>query len=274
MLGRKPKVSMEERWRRVLMGEARGHFCWNPTIRRISRAIPSDPRCKLCDTPFGRPGNVLRFLGFGPSPLNRRICSGCIHALEKHPGGAEVELALLFADVRGSTAIAEELGNEGFRGLMARFYAVAASTVDARNGIVDKFVGDELVALFIPGFAGDDYAADAIGAAQELMARTGHRESDPWIPLGAAVHQGRAFVGTVGEEEALDFTALGDPVNTAARLASHAAAGEILVSTAAATAADLDTEGLEARELELRGRAESADVFVVSFPQGAHMAPR
>ena len=247
------------------MGEARGHICWAPWMRRISRALPSDPRCKLCDTPFGPPGNVMRFIGFGPSRLNRRICSGCIRALEKRPGGAEIELSLLFADVRGSTALAEQLGNEEFRSLLARFYATAASVVDARNGIVDKFVGDALVALFIPGFAGADHAADAVSAARELLARTGHAEAEPWIPVGASVHTGAAFVGTVGEEEALDFTALGDPVNTASRLASSASAGEILVTQEAMRSASLDTTGLDARALDLRGRAEPVNAWVLTI---------
>jgi len=264
MLGRRPKVSLEEKWRRVLMGEARGHICWTPWMRRFNRALPSDPRCKLCDTPFGRPGSALRFLGFGPSRLNRRICSGCIHALEKRPGGAEIELSLLFADVRGSTALAEKLGNEEFMRLMARFYATAATIVDARNGIVDKFVGDEVVALFIPGFAGADHAADALASARELLEATGHLGDEPWIPVGAGVHVGRAYVGTVGEQEAFDFTALGDPVNTAARLASSAGQGEILVSTAAAESAELDTAGLEERALELRGRVEPIRAWVAT----------
>jgi adenylate cyclase len=228
------------------------------------RAIPSDPRCKLCDTPFGRPGSVLRVVGFGPSPLNRRLCSHCIHALEKRPGGAEVDVSLLFADVRGSTGLAEELGNEAFRALLARFYSTAASVVDARNGIVDKFVGDELVALFIPGFAGRDHASHAVAAARDLLERTGHGDPKPWIPIGAAVHVGPAFVGTVGEEESLDFTALGDAVNTTARLASSAAAGEILVTSAAADAAALDTAGLEGRDLSLRGRAEPISAWVLT----------
>jgi adenylate cyclase len=267
-------VSVEEEWRRVLTGEQRAHFCWNPTVRRISRAIPSDPRCKLCDTPFGRPGNILRFLGFGPSRINRRICSGCIRELEKRPGGAEVEATFLFADVRGSTGLAENVGAEEFRSLMARFYAEAAAAVDVRNGIVDKFAGDELVALFIPGFAGADHAADAV-AARELLTRTGHEEGSPWLPVGAGVHLGTAYIGTVGEEEALDFTALGDPVNAAARLAGVAGAGEILVSTAAAEAAGLVTDDLERRSLELRGRSEAFEAVVVSVAaQGAHMAPR
>ena len=274
-LKRKSKISVDEEWRRVLTGEQRGHFCWNPAVRRISRAIPSDPRCKLCDTPFGSPGNVLRFLGFGPSRINRRICSGCIHALEKRPGGAEVEATFLFADVRGSTALAESVGAEEFRRLMARFYAEAAAAVDVRNGIVDKFAGDELVALFIPGFCGADHAADALEAARELLHRTGHGEGEPWLPVGAGVHLGTAYIGTVGEDEALDFTALGDPVNAAARLAGVAAAGEILVSSAAAEAAGMEIAGLERRSLELRGRSEALEAVVLSVAaQGAHMAPR
>ena len=261
----KPKRTPEEEWRCVLEGEIGGHFCWKPWVRRVSRAIPSEPRCKLCHTPFGAPGNVLRFVGFGPSRLNRRICNGCINALQKKPGGAEVSLSLLFADVRGSTSLAESMGAEAFSQLMARFYGTAAAVVDERDGIVDKFVGDEVVALFIPGFAGPDHAAAAITAARELLAATGHGSGgEPWIPVGAAVHTGDAYVGSVGEGDALDFTALGDSVNTAARLSSSARAGEILVSGAAATAAGLATEDLEARTLELRGKDESIDVWVVS----------
>jgi len=231
-------------------------------MRRISRAIPTDPRCKLCDTPFGPPGNLMRFIGFGPSRLNRRICRGCIHALEKRPGGAEIELSLLFADVRGSTALAEQMGSGEFSQLMARFYGAAAVAVDRRNGIVDKFVGDQVVALFIPGFAGADHAADAIDVARELLAQTGHDDGEPWIPVGAGVHTGVAYVGTVGEGDAVDFTALGDSVNTAARLASCAKAGEIVISSAAAKASKLDTAGLEERTLDLRGRAGSVAAWV------------
>jgi adenylate cyclase len=268
MFARKPKQSHDEKWRDVLTGEARGHVCWSPWMRRISRAIPSDPRCKLCDGPFGPPGNIMRVLGFGPSQINRRICRHCIQALEKRPGGAEIELSLLFADVRGSTALAEQTSAEEFSQLMARFYGTAAGVVDVRNGIVDKFVGDQVVALFIPGFAGADHASDAIAAARELLAKTGHGAGPaPWIPVGAGVHTGVAYVGTVGEGDALDFTALGDSVNTAARLASSAGTGEILVSSAAAAAAQLGTAGLEARTLALRGRAETVEAWVTTLAE-------
>ena len=179
-----------------------------------------------------------------------------------------VHLSLLFADVRGSTTLAEGMGAEAFSQLMARFYGAAAAVVDERDGIVDKFVGDGLVALFIPGFVGPDHAAVAISAARELLAATGHGHGDdePWIPVGAAVHTGNAYVGSVGEGDALDFTALGDPVNTAARLAERAGAGEILVSDAAATAAGLDTEGLEETDAQpARKGREHRGVGCLSF---------
>jgi adenylate cyclase len=147
---------------------------------------------------------------------------------------------------------------------MARFYGTAAKVVDRWDGIVDKFVGDEVVALFVPGFAGDDHAADAIAAARDLLRETGNDGLDPWIAVGAGVHTGVAYVGTIGEGDARDFTALGDAANTAARLASSAGAGEILVSSAAAAAAKLHTAGLEARSLTLRGRGENVEAWVTS----------
>jgi adenylate cyclase len=249
----------EEAWRAILTGQVRRV----QRVRRLVGWMPAGPRCKLCLAPLRPPGSVLlRAVGFGPSRLNRRLCSACFRSLDKHPGGAEVEISLLFADVRGSTALAERMSPQEFSSLMARFYGTAANVVDGGDGLVDKFVGDEVVALFIPGFAGEDHAAKAVAAARELMRATGNDGGEPWVPVGAAVHTGVPYVGRVGEGDACDFTAVGDPVNTTARLASSAAAGEILVSAAAAHASGLDTGGLERRTLSLRGREETSDVFV------------
>ena len=149
-----------------------------------------------------------------------------------------------------------------FSRLLARFYGAAAEAIDQRDGIVDKFVGDSAVALFIPGFAGEDHAADAIAAARGLLEQTGNDGPDPWIPVGVGVHSGLSFVGAVGEGDARDFTALGDTVNTAARLTDLAAGGEILITAEAAIASGLETTGLERRTLELRGREQSVDTWV------------
>jgi adenylate cyclase len=248
-----------DEWRAILTGQA-------PRLRRIRRLvgwIPAGPRCKLCLAPLRPPGSmVMKLVGFGPSRLNRRLCRACFRGIDKQPGGAEIEVSLLFADVRGSTALAEHMSAHDFSSLVSRFYGTAANVVDRWDGLVDKFVGDEVVALFIPGFAGEDHAAKAVGAARDLMRATGNDGEEPWVPVGAGVHTGVPYVGRVGEGDACDFTAVGDPVNTTARLASNAGAGEILVTASAVEASGLDTSGLEMRTLTLRGREETAEVWV------------
>ena len=119
-----------------------------------------------------------------------------------------------------------------------------------------------LIALFIPGFAGEDHARQAIEAARQLLRETGHETGAPWIPLGIGIHSGRSFVGTVGEGDAIDFTAVGDTVNTASRLLAAARVGEIVISAAAVETAQLETGGLEQRTLELRGREQSVEAWV------------
>jgi adenylate cyclase len=254
-------MTVEEMWRQMLLGSyPRLH-----RMRRMWGALPSPPRCKLCNAPFRGPGGLLmRAIRYGPSPLNRRLCKWCARAVHKHPGGAEIELTVLFADVRGSTAIAERMPADEFSQLMARFYGVAAEVIDECNGIVDKFVGDSAVALFIPGFAGEDHAAAAIRAARALLRQTSENGNEPWIPLGVGVHTGTSFVGVVGEGDARDFTALGDTVNTAARLTGLAGQGEILVSAETASASGLETGELEERTLELRGKDQAVRAWVAT----------
>jgi adenylate cyclase len=250
-----------EMWRSVLMGDLNQLRYF----RAILGKIPAGPRCKLCAAPLKAPGSIiLKPLGFGPSKLNRRLCRACFRSVDKKPGGAEIELSLLFADVRGSTGLAERMPPHEFSQLISRFYGTAARVVDEWDGIVDKFVGDEVVALFVPGFAGVRHAERAVDAARDLLEQTGNRGDEPWIPIGAGVHTGVAYVGRVGEGDACDFTAVGDAVNTTARLASSAAAGEILVSKAAADASMLDASGLESRTLTLRGRDEMIETLVLA----------
>jgi hypothetical protein len=84
----------EQQWRAVLMGEARGL----KVTRRLVGWIPVGPRCKLCLAPLRPPGSLtLKLVGFGPSRLNRRLCRACFRAVERSPGGAEIELLFMLA---------------------------------------------------------------------------------------------------------------------------------------------------------------------------------
>jgi adenylate cyclase len=132
--------------------------------------------------------------------------------------GAEVEVSMLFADVRGSSKLARQMSVLDFTRLMNRFYRVSTDVLIDAEAIVEKFVGDEVVGLFIPFMTGPEHAKRAVQTAEELLLATGHSSGQsPWVPLGAGVHTGSAFVGIVGSDGASDFTALGDPVNIGER---------------------------------------------------------
>jgi adenylate cyclase len=204
----------------------------------------------------------MRMLDRGPWAKNPSICGFCFKQLERGRGGAEILLTLLFADIRGSTGLGESMGAASFHGLLDRFYHEMTKVLVAHDAVVDKFVGDEVVALFIPALTGPDHAGRAVEAARGMLRAVGHGDpSGPWAPLGIGIHTGPAYVGTVGDT-VTDFTALGDAVNVTARLASAAAGGEILVSADASSLARLDPD-LETRRLALRGRQQPLDVRVL-----------
>jgi adenylate cyclase len=151
---------------------------------------------------------------------------------------------------------------------MDRFYAAAAEVLVEHEAIVDKFVGDEVIGIFVPALTEGNHARQAIDAALELLRATGHETDAPWVPIGIGINTGEAFVGVVGTADHLEFTALGDNVNVTARLASIAGKGEILITDATARAADLSSaEALERRRLDLRGRSETTDVVVLTVAE-------
>lgn len=234
--------------------------------RGLFSVLPASPRCRDCNVPFrGIGGTILRQFGYSQSDLTPRLCNSCLTVIKQFQGGAEVELSMLFADVRGSTTLAERVGPTEFQQLINRFYKATTDVLIKSNALIDRLQGDEVIGLYVPGFAGPEHARLAIEAAQGILRATGHADPDgPWISVGAGVHTGIAYVGAVGSAEGLaDITALGDSVNTAARLASQAAPGEVVVSEVSMEAAGLDTEYLEKRQLELKGKSEAVGVRVL-----------
>jgi adenylate cyclase len=229
--------------------------------RRFFSRIPADPRCRLCAAPFkGVGGPAMRLIGKRQSSANPNFCTSCEKVLISHHGGAEVDGSMLFADIRGSTGLAEKITPTEFRTLLDRFYSAASRAVFAHDGYVDKYVGDELVAIFPPMLSAERHTQRAVEAAQDLLRATGHANpGGPWVSVGAGVHTGRAWFGAIGEGGHVELTVVGDPMNVAARLATRAEAGEILVSVEAAEKAGLDPS-LARQTLELKGREEPIDV--------------
>ncbi len=247
-------------WRAVLTG---GH----PGLRRgrhLLGLLPASPRCRFCNAPFAGPFvSFMALLGKRQSVKNPHFCDDC---LTKMPvGGTEIEITLLFADVRGSTTLAERLQPAEFADRMNRFFKAGTDVLVRTDALIDKFMGDEVIGLYMPGFAGPEHARLALQAAREILHATGH--ADPggaWVPIGIGVHTGIAYVGALGSEGLVsDMTVLGDAVNVAARLASAAGSGEALISVASCTAAGVDPHYLEARHLQLKGRSEPVSVRVL-----------
>jgi adenylate cyclase len=255
-----PDLETNEVWRRMLTGS-------DPSLPRLCRlwgALPSAPRCKLCAAPFRGPGRlVTKVTLHGPSAVNPLLCSACFGQIRKHPGGAEIEISVLFADIRGSTGIAERTSAAAFRALVQQFYYRAAKAIDDHDGVIDKFLGDGIMVLFLPVVTGPYHALRAIEAGEALLEAVAEPELVAGgVQVGAGIHTGEAFVGAIGAAERIDFTALGDTVNVAARLGGEAGEGELLVSDATWRAAGR-SDPAERRSLTLKGRADRLDVVVL-----------
>jgi adenylate cyclase len=244
--------------------------------RRLFKFLPGSPRCKSCYAPLSGAGSAVVRLIYNKraSNMNPYLCNICEQFARENPGGAEIELSLLFADVRGSTGLAESLGTARFSQLINRFYKIASQIMVGSDALIDKIIGDQAAGIYVPGFAGAQHSRRAVEAGRKLLAATGHNDvNGPWVPLGVGIHTGSAYVGSVGSKEGtMDITVLGDAANTAARLASQAKTGEILISEQAYQAANLDLGILEVRQLTLKGKSQSVSVHVLAGTSDRQLA--
>ena len=237
--------------------------------RKFFKFLPGTQRCKACYAPFQGAGSSIARVLFGkrPSNLNPFLCNTCEDFAHVHQGGVEIELSLLFADVRGSTTLAESMSPIEFSKLINRFYSAATQVMAQSDAIIDKIIGDQVSGMYVPGFAGKQHAQKAIEAAQKILKVTGHGTPEgPWIPLGVGVHTGVAFVGSlVSTSGTSDITVLGDTANTAARLSTRAGIGEILISESAYQHSGYShPEKLEQRTLDLKGKSNQITVNVLT----------
>lgn len=225
--------------------------------QRVFRRLPHDPRCRLCRNPFeGFGGWLVGMMGRKPSRKNPNLCQSCFDHLPS--GGIEIDIGVVFADVRESTRLGEQSTATEFARRLNRFYATATDVLIRHDGVVDKLIGDEVMALFIRGIAGPDYRRKAALAALDLASAMDD------LPVGVAANAGIAFVGNVGSGTVMDFTALGDAVNVGARLQSHALAGEVVLASDLYALVAADHPGGRSEHLELRGREKSLAVAVLT----------
>jgi adenylate cyclase len=186
------------------------------------------------------------------------------HALERgvELGGEARDAAVLFIDIAGSTALAEQRDPAEVVAMLNRFFAVVVEVVDARSGWVNKFEGDAALCVFGAPLADSDAAAHALAAARELRARLAREV--PEIAFGIGVAAGRVVAGNVGAAKRFEYTVIGDPVNVAARLCELAkrTPGRALAPAEALRAAGAgeNAHWQVVRSVELRGRSAPIQV--------------
>ena len=233
-------------------------------MSRMLRALPSSPRCGICGAPFaGFGARLVGPLGYSPSRKSPNLCAVCIEAAP--PGGMTTEAGVLFADIRGFTRLSEQRDPEEVSALLRRFYA-SAEHVLFPEAVIDKLIGDEVMALYLPMYGRFEEAAPVmLDHARGLLRAIGYGgEEPPFAEVGIGLDYGEAFVGNVGQSSLNDFTAIGDVVNVAARLQGEAKGGEIIASARLVERLEGSPPG-EPIELQLKGKAEPVAAFRIEI---------
>jgi PAS domain S-box-containing protein len=176
-------------------------------------------------------------------------------------GGQTQTVSVLHADVRGYTALAEELPPEKVAALLLRYHGVAAKALRDSGAVIDRFAGDAILALWNAPEPQADHVRLALAGAVALQAAA--RDAGTDLGYGVGVHTGEAMVGNLGSSEYQNFTAIGDTVNVAARLQGHAKAGEVVCSAAVLAGAGSGVRATPLGALELKGRRSPVEAFRV-----------
>lgn len=193
-----------------------------------------------------------------PEIVNKLLEDDCALAL----GGVSAKIAVLFVDIRGFTAMSEELEPEQIVGILNRYLTFIAQCILKNGGTLDKFVGDEAMAFWGAPLEHEDCAMAAARAAMDMvegaqeLSEVLMKEFGRTVTYGVGIHLGQAVVGNVGCPQRMDYTAIGDTVNTAARLQGKAPGGTIYISRAMADALGDRVRATPLPEpLELKGKA-------------------
>ncbi|MGH2527851.1 MAG: adenylate/guanylate cyclase domain-containing protein [Actinomycetota bacterium] len=200
---------------------------------------------------------------FVPQQFAAKLAAGGAAAEQQ-----EAEATVLFSDIRGFSALAEQLSAREIADILARHLSAMAEIVVAHGGMLDKFAGDAVMAVFGVPDPAPDHAERALRCAMAMQARQAELNRDGWtetlseLGMGIGVNTGTVVAGTVGGGGRLEYTVVGDAVNIAQRLQSEAEGGEIVASASTVAAApSIAAEPIGPRPV--KGRKDPVDVFRV-----------
>lgn len=234
----------------------------------LHRKLPLKPRCRMCLVPFkGIGGWIMRMRGRGQNSRNPHYCNACDKFLEAYPGGAEIEMSILYVDIRNSTEYTQSNEAADVSRRINVFLNEATRIITDRDGFIMAFYGDCIVAAWPPGFSGENHGLKAQQAAIDLVRNKNMIDSsgEP-IPVGVGVHSGNVFIGTVTALQGSfrDVSIFGSNVNLTARLASQAAASQALGSAENIIASGKEPASFSSETVELKGFAEPVAVYTLA----------
>ncbi len=179
-------------------------------------------------------------------------------------GGRRSEISVLFADVRGFTTYTEQADPEDVVSLLNEYFSLATEVIFSREGTLDKFQGDAVMAFFNAPEDQPDHpyrAVDAALALQRAIAERNARVGGEGLTFGIGVHLGEVVVGNIGTARAMNYTAIGDTVNVAKRLQERALPGQVLISSAIYEQLGDTVEVNPIGDLAVKGRQQSVEVY-------------
>ncbi|HUW96230.1 MAG TPA: response regulator [Anaerolineae bacterium] len=176
-------------------------------------------------------------------------------------GGERREVSILFADLRGFTALAEKMSPERLVEVVNGYLALATKSIFAQGGVLDKFMGDSVMALYNSPLDQPDHALRALKTAFDVRDNLRRRSMKPTLHFGFGVNTGEAVVGNVGCEALMNYTAIGDTVNVAFRIQEQAKGEQILLSRATYDQVKDHVEAKPLGRMRIERRAEEAEVY-------------
>ena len=182
-------------------------------------------------------------------------------------GGKRVDITVLFADIRGFTSYSETQSPEQLVSVLNRYLAAGAEAVLDEEGTVDKFLGDAVMAWFNAPIPQSDHTLRAVRAALKLRERVAQLHAvlppEAHLAFGVGIHYGDAVLGLIGTEKRLEYTAIGDSVNTTKRLQENAGKNQIVISQAAYERVKDYVNVVQMEPMTVKGKRESIPVYEI-----------
>lgn len=186
-------------------------------------------------------------------------------------GGKRAEVTVLFADIRGFTSISEQLSPVEVTKILNEYFSELVPIIEQHKGILNKFMGDAILAIFGEPIKNEDHPIDAVKCANKMLKKVKLlqekwlNEGKPKIEIGIGIATGEAFVGNIGSEERLEYTVIGDTVNTASRIENYNKVyrTNFLISEETYLKVQKYVDVIKIREVSIRGKAKKINIYEV-----------